>query len=91
MSDAIRYDVADRVCVVTIDRPEKRNAMTWAMLGEFRAAVARAGDDQAVGVVIVTGAGGAFCAGASGRPTRTGASSRSRRHALFIRISGCSQ
>jgi enoyl-CoA hydratase/carnithine racemase len=59
----IRYEVSDRVATVTIDRPEKRNAMTWAMLGEFEAAIRRAGSDDGVGAVIVTGAGGSFCAG----------------------------
>ena len=53
----------DGIAVVTIDRPEKRNAMTYAMLNAFIGAVRAAGEDEAVRVVIVTGAGGAFCAG----------------------------
>jgi enoyl-CoA hydratase/carnithine racemase len=59
----IRYEVDDRVATVTIDRPEKRNAMTFAILAEFEDAVRRAGSDDSVGAVVVTGAGGAFCAG----------------------------
>ena len=59
----IRYEVDDRVATITIDRPEKRNAMTYAVLREFHEAVARAGSDQAVHAVVLTGAGGAFCAG----------------------------
>lgn len=60
----IRYAVDDDgIAAITIDRPEKRNAMTYAMLGEFIAKVAEAGDDDKVRVVIVTGSGGAFCAG----------------------------
>jgi enoyl-CoA hydratase/carnithine racemase len=59
----IRYEVRDRVAMVTIDRPEKRNAMTFAILHEFEEAVRRAGSDDAVHAVVVTGAGGAFCAG----------------------------
>jgi enoyl-CoA hydratase/carnithine racemase len=59
----IRYDVRDRVATVTIDRPEKRNAMTFAILDEFHQALRRAGADEAVGAVVITGAGGAFCAG----------------------------
>jgi 2-(1,2-epoxy-1,2-dihydrophenyl)acetyl-CoA isomerase len=59
----IRYEVRDRVATVTIDRPEKRNAMTFAILDEFEQAIRRAGSDDAVGAVVVTGAGGAFCAG----------------------------
>ena len=65
MPDAtIRYEVdGDGVALITIDRPEKRNAMTYAVLREFHDAVARAADDEAARVVILTGAGGAFCAG----------------------------
>jgi enoyl-CoA hydratase len=60
----IKFDVdADGIGVITIDRPEKRNAMTYAMLGAFIAAVGKAGEDERVRVLIVTGAGGAFCAG----------------------------
>jgi enoyl-CoA hydratase/carnithine racemase len=59
----VRYEVRDRVATVTIDRPEKRNAMTFAILAEFEDAIREAGADDTVGAVVVTGAGGAFCAG----------------------------
>jgi enoyl-CoA hydratase/carnithine racemase len=60
----IRYAVdPDGIATLTIDRPEKRNAMTWAMLGAFHEKVAEAGADDGVRVLIVTGSGGAFCAG----------------------------
>jgi len=59
----IRYAVEDGIGTLVIDRPAKRNALTWALLGDFLAAVERAGEDPAVRVVIVTGSGGAFCAG----------------------------
>src|SRR3546814_5495245 len=58
-SDVCSSDLA----TITIDRPEKRNAMSFAVLGEFHAAIARAADDEAARAVIITGAGGAFCAG----------------------------
>ena len=45
MSELIRYEVNDGIGVLTINRPEKRNAMTYAMLGEFIAAVGDAGKD----------------------------------------------
>jgi enoyl-CoA hydratase/carnithine racemase len=63
MSEFIRYTVADGIGTITIDRPEKRNAMTYAMLGAFIETVHRAGEDRDVRVVIVTGVPGAFCAG----------------------------
>ena len=59
----IRYEAADGIGTITIDRPEKRNAMTYAMLAEFISTVRKAGADDDARVVIVTGAGGAFCAG----------------------------
>lgn len=59
----IRYEVADGVATLTIDRPEKRGAMTYAMLDEFSAGVARAGADPDVAVLLVTGVPGSFCAG----------------------------
>jgi enoyl-CoA hydratase len=49
--------------VITIDRPEKRNAMTYAMLGEFIDTVGRADSDDATTVIVLTGVPGAFCAG----------------------------
>jgi 2-(1,2-epoxy-1,2-dihydrophenyl)acetyl-CoA isomerase len=65
---AIRYEVEDRVATITIDRPEKRNAMTYAVLREFHEAVARAGSDDAVHAVVLTGAGGASSAGRPASP-----------------------
>jgi enoyl-CoA hydratase/carnithine racemase len=59
----IRYETRDRVATVTIDRPEKRNAMTFGILHEFEEAIREAGADDTVHAVVVTGAGGAFCAG----------------------------
>ncbi len=59
----IRYEVSDDIATVTIDRPEKKNAMTYAMLRDFVGAVRRAGEDPEARVVIVTGVPGAFCAG----------------------------
>ena len=60
----IRYEVdSDGIATLTIDRPEKRNAMTYAMLGAFIDKIAEAGADDKVRVLIVTGSGGGFCAG----------------------------
>lgn len=59
----IRYEVEGKVGSVIIDRPEKRNAMTFAMLGEFIETVAAADADPATVVIVITGVPGAFCAG----------------------------
>ncbi len=63
MSDLILYERRDAVGIITINRPDKRNAMTYAMLGEFLERVAVAGDDAATRVLLITGSPGAFCAG----------------------------
>jgi enoyl-CoA hydratase/carnithine racemase len=62
--EPIRYEVTDGVCTVTLDRPEKLNAVTSALLAALVDAFDRADADDAVRAVIVTGAGRAFCAGA---------------------------
>ncbi len=63
MSEHIEYRVDDGIATLTINRPEKKNAMTYAMLGEFIETVARASADDSARVLIVTGVPGAFCAG----------------------------
>jgi enoyl-CoA hydratase/carnithine racemase len=61
----LRYELADGVARLTIDRPERRNALSWTVVRELRARVAEIRDDAAARVVVLTGAGGqAFCAGA---------------------------
>jgi len=63
MSEYILYDVVDGVATITINRPEKKNAMGFAMLGDFIEAFRTAGDDAAARVVVLQGVDGAFCAG----------------------------
>jgi enoyl-CoA hydratase/carnithine racemase len=51
------------VLVATLNRPEKKNALTGAMYRALREALMSASADAGIGAVLVTGAGGAFCAG----------------------------
>lgn len=61
----VLYEVGSSVATVTLNRPERRNALTWTMLERLRAAVAEAKADPLVRVLVLTGAGeAAFCAGA---------------------------
>ncbi|HEY3096206.1 MAG TPA: enoyl-CoA hydratase-related protein [Acidimicrobiia bacterium] len=61
----VRYEVAGSVARVTIDRPERRNAMSFGVIQGLRDTVTEAKADDAVRVVVLTGAGDkAFCAGA---------------------------
>ena len=58
------YSVEQGVAVVTLNRPDRLNAMTLTMAGEVRAAMQQASDDGEVRVIVLTGAGRGFCAGA---------------------------
>ena len=51
------------VLIATLNRPEKKNALTGAMYRALREALVAASADEGVGAVVVTGAGGSFCAG----------------------------
>jgi enoyl-CoA hydratase/carnithine racemase len=63
--EEVLYRRDGAVATVTINRPERRNAMSWSVVRGLRAAVARAGSDPEVRVVVLTGAGDrAFCSGA---------------------------
>jgi enoyl-CoA hydratase len=62
-SDHVGYDLRDGVVWVTIDRPERRNALTTRMYAAIRDAFRRAAGDPAIDVVVVTGAGRDFAAG----------------------------
>jgi enoyl-CoA hydratase/carnithine racemase len=62
--ETLRFEVAERVGTVTLDRPDKLNALNGVMLEELLAVLEQADADDAVRVLIVTGAGRAFCAGA---------------------------
>ncbi len=62
--EQIRYDAADGVGTITLNRPEKLNAVTSVLIREMIAAFDAADADDSVRAVIVTGAGRAFCAGA---------------------------
>lgn len=60
----ILYSIEDGVAVITLNRPDKLNAWRGEMDRDVRAAMREASDDPAVKVIILTGAGKGFCAGA---------------------------
>ena len=58
------YEVADRIATITLNRPEKRNALNAEMVTALKAAFSRAETDQEAKVIVLAAAGEAFCAGA---------------------------
>src|SRR2546422_6043801 len=62
--EQILYDVADRIATITLNRPERLNAWTPHMGRELYDAFSAAARDPEVRVIVVTGAGRGFCAGA---------------------------
>lgn len=62
--ETILYDVSDRICTVTLNRPDKLNAWTRQMHLDLKDAMYKAGADSEIRAIILTGAGRGFCAGA---------------------------
>ncbi len=62
-TEDLRAEIDDGVAVITMNRPDRRNALSQAMLSALGGVLARVETDEAVGCVVLTGAGGAFCAG----------------------------
>lgn len=61
--ETVRYEVRDAIAHVTLNRPDARNALSARLMRELTTAFERAGADPEVRIVILTGAGKAFCAG----------------------------
>jgi enoyl-CoA hydratase len=90
MADLVLYEVVDRVAVITVNDPDRRNAVTDAMSQQLRESVGRAEADPGVHAVVVTGAGKAFCAGAD--LSALGAAAREgleRIYAGFMAVGRC--
>jgi enoyl-CoA hydratase/carnithine racemase len=62
-----------RVMVAVLNRPDKKNAFSAEMLDDLRSALLTANDDPAIGCIVITGAGDAFCSGGDlGRRSKDG-------------------
>ncbi|MCV7103992.1 enoyl-CoA hydratase [Mycobacterium palustre] len=64
LPDLVLSSIDDHVALITVNDPDRRNAVTGEMSAQLRSAVKRAEADPDVHAVVVTGAGKAFCAGA---------------------------
>jgi len=61
--ESVLYEVDDAITRITLNRPEKRNALSAEMIAALKVALCRADHDQDVRAVILTGAGSDFCSG----------------------------
>ena len=87
------YEKNDHIATITLDNPEKLNAMTGQMLASFSRAIERVRRDDDVRVLVLTGAGRGFCTGADtemlialaqGKPVPGAVEDESRRHAMEL-------
>ena len=69
---SVRFDIDGPVAVITIDRPEVRNAVDGPTAAALVDAFRRFDDDEALAAAVLTGAGGTFCAGADLKAVATG-------------------
>src|SRR5690606_36467199 len=76
---AVRYETEGSVAIVTIDRPEVRNAVDGPTAAELAAAFRRFAADEALSVAVLTGANGTFCAGADRKEISSGNGNRVER------------
>ena len=60
----IKYEIKNEIGILTLNRPEKRNALHPELVRQIKAKVKEAVEDESVKVLIITGEGKAFCAGA---------------------------
>ncbi len=63
MTDTVLTEDCNGVALITLNRPERMNAITEELLDDFNCALAVAQESSAIGAIVVTGAGKAFCAG----------------------------
>src|SRR6516162_7625492 len=90
MPDSVLFEVRDHAALITVNDPDRRNAVTGEISAGLRAAVARAEADTGVHAVIVTGAGSAFCAGADLSALGTAAEGGLRRlYDGFLAVADC--
>jgi len=60
----IKYEIKDGVGIITLNRPEKRNALHPELVKQLKMKIKEAGKDDSMKVLIITGEGNSFCAGA---------------------------
>src|SRR5204863_6245636 len=86
--ETVRFEVADRVATITLDRPERKNAMNQQMKDELRACWQRVKAEPDIWAAIITGAGEAFSSGADVESLATGGFTKPDRWRELAMIEG---
>src|SRR5688572_31531701 len=86
MYEHILVSETEGIVTITLNRPDKLNAFIGHMRRDLAEALEHAGSDRAVRVVIITGAGRAFCAGGDRKSTRLNSSHSQISYAVFCLI-----
>src|SRR5689334_155358 len=86
--ETIRFEVADRIATIVLDRPERKNAMNQQLKDELRACWQRVKADPDIWVAIITGAGEAFSSGADVESLATGGFTKPDRWRELAMIEG---
>ena len=84
MNDTVLVDVANGLCTLTLNRPDKRNALNGELFDALTAAMDAIEADETVGCVVLRGAGKAFCAGADLGGVGTGSGGNPHAHQKVI-------
>ena len=69
--DVLKITIANKILLLTLNRPERRNALSKALLAALRSALIAADRDPEVSLVAITGAGTAFCSGVDLKDARS--------------------
>ncbi len=90
MATDVRTEITDRVAVLTVSNPERRNAMDLELSGKLVAALERCAADDGVGAVVITGEDPAFCAGGDlDELAGAGAETLHAVYAGFLAVAAC--
>ena len=63
-TQVVLYAVAGSIATLTLNRPEKRNALNDALIAQLKSSLRKAGEDTSIKAIVITGAGNDFCSGA---------------------------
>ncbi len=90
MATDVRTQITDRVAVLTVSNPERRNAMNLELSGKLVAALQRCTADDGVGAIVITGEDPAFCAGGDlGEPADADPEVLRRVYSGFLAVAEC--